>query len=239
MSIVIPREVWKPRYSNGFRIIGLKEWEAAGRELWLHHSVTNAPGPDATLEEDCAHMRLIEHIGQTNFGGGISYTYVSMPSGRLFEGHSLDRQGAHTSGRNNRARAICCAGNYDTRELFPRMPKSIAALLRELGATLDGGHRDVYPTACPGKHAYAQIANINRLATSGADLGTGGDAMSNWDEMSGFEEEGHEYSMKEIFVGSNRAALVGARATEELVGEAKKQTSALERIAEALEAREG
>lgn len=171
MTIVISRSVWKPRYSNGFRVIGTGEWLAAGKELWLHHSVTNPPGPDATLEQDCAHMRYLEQIGQTNFGGGISYTWLVFPSGRVFEGHSIDRQGAHTAGRNNRARAICLVGNYDVNNLPERMERSVAALLRELGATIDGPHSAVYATACPGRHARPRIPNINALAISNLPIG--------------------------------------------------------------------
>ena len=183
MSILIPRSGWGAKYGNGFAIIGTREWEAAGKETWLHHSVTNPPGPDASFEEDCAHMRLIEQIGQTNFGGGISYTAVVMPSGRGFEGHSLDRQGAHTSGRNNRSRAICLAGNYDVAVPDGKILGTVALILREWGCELDGGHRDVYPTACPGQHAYARIASINEAARSGAPIE--GDEMSAADAHNG------------------------------------------------------
>jgi hypothetical protein len=173
VSIVIPRATWKPRYSNGATnpqgqpiIIGTTAWEAAGRELWAHHSVTNPPGPDATLEQDCAHMREFEAIGQANFGQGISYTWVIMPSGRVFEGHSIDRRGAHTYQRNDRSRAVCFAGNYDVRDLPDRMANAAALLLAEIDAEFDGGHRDVYPTACPGRYAYARLGDINRLSVA-------------------------------------------------------------------------
>lgn len=171
MSILIPRSVWKPQYANGFRVIGTSEWEAAGKETWLHHSVTTPPGPDATLEQDCAHMRFIESIGQTNYGGGISYTVVVMPSGRAFQGHDMDRQGSHTYQRNNRARAICLAGNYDAVVPNMQMLGTVALVLREWGCELDGGHRDVYATACPGQYAYARIGSINEAARSGVPIG--------------------------------------------------------------------
>lgn len=171
MSIVIPRSVWKPRYANGFAIIGVAEWLAAGKEIWLHHSVTDPPGPDATLEQDCAHMREFEAIGQSRFGGGISYTWVVMPSGRVFEGHSLDRQGSHTYMRNDRSRAICLAGKYHLNALPQRMQDSVAQLLRELDATIDGPHSAVYATDCPGEYARSRIPAMNALALSGTPIG--------------------------------------------------------------------
>lgn len=187
MSVIHSRSSWGPRYSNGFSIIGIQEWLSAGKELWLHHSITNAPGPDASFEQDCAHMREIEAIGQNRFGGGISYTVIVMPSGRAFWGHDLDRQGSHTYQRNNRSRAICLAGNFDVAALPDRMANTVAEVLRELGATLDGGHRDVYPTACPGRYAYGRIGEINNAAVLGNPIGgapTGGAPQEEEDEMS-------------------------------------------------------
>lgn len=181
MTVVIPRQTWAPRHPNGCATIGTQEWLNAGKELWLHHSVTNPPGPDATLEQDCAHMREFEAIGHNRYGCGISYTWVVMPSGRVFQGHDVDRQGTHTYGRNNRSRAICLAGNYQVNELPQRMHNAVARLLRELGAILDGGHRDVFATACPGDHAYARIPSINQLASSGAPIDPEDDMFSDGD----------------------------------------------------------
>lgn len=172
MSIVIPRSVWQPQHDNGAAVIGIDEWVAAGKELWLHHSVTTPPGPDATLAEDCAHMRYLEQIGESNFGRGISYTWLVFPSGRVFEGHSIDRQGSHTYQRNNRARAICLVGNYEVHHLPTRMENAVAELLRELDATIDGPHSAVYATACPGQNARLRIPSINALALSGAPIGS-------------------------------------------------------------------
>lgn len=181
MTVVIPRQTWAPRHPNGCATIGTQEWVNAGKELWLHHSVTNPPGPDATLEQDCAHMREFEAIGHNRYGCGISYTWVVMPSGRVFQGHDVDRQGTHTYGRNNRSRAICLAGNYHVNELPQRMHNAVARLLRELGAILDGGHRDVFATACPGDHAYERIPSINQLASSGAPIDPEDDMFSDGD----------------------------------------------------------
>lgn len=188
MSIVIPRSVWQPRHDNGVAVIGTGEWLAAGKELWLHHSITNPFGPNATLEQDCQHMRDFEAIGEARFGAGISYTWVVMPSGRVFQGHDIDRQGTHTYQRNNRSRAICLAGNYDVNALPSRMINAVALLLRELGATLDGGHRDVYATACPGRFAYPRIGEINNLAVSGQPIE--GD-----DDVSAAEVWGHQLGL--------------------------------------------
>jgi hypothetical protein len=133
-------------------------------EVWLHHSVTAAANGTAIIRD-------IEAVGETRFGTGISYTWLVTPNGSIYEGHSPNRLGTHTGGRNSIARAICWVGNYDV--AMPTVPQvqATAWLLQEAHrrgwirvARLNGGHRDLKATACPGKHAYALIAEINRLA---------------------------------------------------------------------------
>lgn len=165
---VIPRAEWGARYGDGFGPAPLP-----ARELWLHHSVTSAPPVTATFEQDAVAVRALEAIGQSRFGGGISYTFVVAPSGRAFVGHSVGRQGAHTGGRNSIARAICLIGNYETAIPSGAMLATVGELVAVGAAAgwwdrpaLDGGHRDApgASTACPGRHAYALIPDINRRA---------------------------------------------------------------------------
>lgn len=156
---IIPRAEWGARYANGFRSAPVPF-----RELWLHHSVTAA-------RNGAGIIRGIEQIGQNRFGGGISYTWLITPDGAVYEGHSVDRQGAHTGGRNDIARAICLVGNYESTQPTTAQINSAAWLTRyvydrrwAVNLGLTGGHRDLKATACPGKYAYAQIGNINHLA---------------------------------------------------------------------------
>lgn len=159
---IVSRAEWDAKHSRGFRSAPLP-----AKELYLHHSVTPAKnGPDA--------VRTLERIGQTRFGGGISYTFAVTPDGTVYEGHGVDRQGAHTGGLNTIARAICLIGNYDADTPSNEMVQAVADLVRfgyEQGwwstPRLTGGHRDApgASTACPGKKAYALIPRINELAT--------------------------------------------------------------------------
>jgi hypothetical protein len=163
---IIPRSVWGARHDDGFAPAPLP-----AQECWLHHSVTPAPDPVPPFDEDFAAVRTLEQIGEDRFGGGISYTWLIAPSGLVFQGHSVNRQGAHTAGRNDRARAICFVGNYEVSVPTAMQIRSAAWLLQQAEAhgwlreaRLNGGHRDVSSTACPGRHAYAAIAEINQLA---------------------------------------------------------------------------
>jgi hypothetical protein len=171
---IIPRAEWGARYARGFGPAPLP-----AREVWLHHSVTAAPDPAPPFADDDAAVRTLESIGQQRFGGGISYTFAITPSGRVYEGHGVDRRGAHTGGRNSISRAICLIGNYEAARPTPAMLDSVVELLRE-GAVrgwwtaprLTGGHRDApgASTSCPGRFAHAAIPSINDRAAQEAEL---------------------------------------------------------------------
>jgi hypothetical protein len=192
---IISRARWGARYSAGFGPSPLP-----AKELWLHHSVTIAPDlvwidadGDGVEDDEERAMRTLEGIGQQRFGGGISYTFAVMPSGRIYEGHGVSRQGAHTGGRNDIARAIVLVGDYSTRGPTDAQKRAVAWLVdhgRRQGwwtvAGLSGGHRQApnqVATACPGDAALREIPSINRLS---ADYRAGQtiveeDDMNIWD----------------------------------------------------------
>lgn len=166
MPSIISRESWGAAHADGFynRKVGRLD-------KWLHHSVTKQLSPEATQAAEEAEMRNLDRIGQARFKGGISYTFVIFPSGRIYEGHSIGRVGAHTAGRNSISAGLALAGNYEVNEMTEAQKNSVAWLLNEgvrrswwTQNILDGGHRDTKATACPGKNAYDQIGNINKLA---------------------------------------------------------------------------
>lgn len=169
MANIISRETWGARHADGFynRKVGRLD-------KWLHHTVTAHLPTDASAEAERVEMRKLDNIGQSRFKGGISYTFVVFPSGRLYEGHSIGRVGAHTAGRNSISAGIALAGNYDTHQITAEQVATLAWLLNH-GITqgwwtenkLDGGHRDTKATACPGKNGYAAIPTINQAARSG------------------------------------------------------------------------
>lgn len=170
---IYSRSEWGARYSDGFGPAPIP-----AEEVWGHHTVTLAPdlvwidaNGDNVDDDERAAMRELEQIGQDRFGGGISYTWLIMPSGRVYQGHSPWRQGAHTGGRNDIARAIAFVGNYQTNRPTEEQLRSAAELLRyaqTMGwtryARMNGGHRDLKATACPGDFVYEAIPEINRLA---------------------------------------------------------------------------
>lgn len=174
---IIQRETWGSAYRDGVgnRSIG-------DLEKFLHHSVTAHLSEDALFAHECAQMRVIEQIGQQRFKAGMSYTFVGFPSGRIYEGVTINRISYHSGGgRNTRGAGICLAGNYQKYRLGNKLINSLAELL-VLGvqqswwkhAKIDAGHRDFKSTSCPGKFAYAEIGTINSRAYVLSKGGGGG-----------------------------------------------------------------
>lgn len=159
---IVSRAEWGARHDNGADFAPVPF-----SELWLHHSVTAARNGAATIRE-------LEQIGENRFGSGISYTWLITPDGTVYEGHSVDRQGTHTGGRNDIARAICFVGNYESDRPTTAQIASAGAVVRYVHSRgwyghlrLSGGHRDLKATACPGRYAYEAIPAINLLALRG------------------------------------------------------------------------
>jgi len=163
---IIPRSEWGATKPNGS---GPAPLPANG--VRLHHSVTIAPDLVPPFTDDYQAIRDLERIGHARFGAGISYTFPITPAGLIFEGHSVDRKGTHTAKRNSVERAISFVGNYETDKPTAEMIDAAGWLLAHgflsgwwRAAPLLGGHRDVKATACPGRHAYAAIGEINATA---------------------------------------------------------------------------
>lgn len=167
---IIPRSEWGAKYGFGPYTRPLGDLEK-----WLHHSVTVAPDTVPPYSDDYAAIRAIEAIGRQRFGSyGFPYTFAFTPAGLIFEGHPIDRVGAHTQGHNTKGAGFVLVGNYENMRPTTAQREAIAWTLRHgvergwwKGTSLNGGHRDTKATACPGRYAYAEISEINRLAAAG------------------------------------------------------------------------
>ena len=93
--------------------------------------------------------------------GDIGYHYVlEIKDGRGFlkAGRSTEYAGAHAglAYYNNRYLGLCVPGNYETQELpaavYADLVGAVAHLAKKYDAPKVLGHREVKPTACPGKH---------------------------------------------------------------------------------------
>jgi hypothetical protein len=193
---IIPRSEWGARYGDGKYARPLPASEA-----WLHHSVTVAPDLIPPWTDDHAAIRVIDRVGAERFGSvyGFPYTFGITPAGLIFQGHAVGQTGAHTEHHNTAAIGVVLVGNYEKVSPTAAQVASCAWLLRECQrrgwlkrARLDGGHRDLKGTACPGKYAYALIDDINRLAANpqeGPDMSQYG--PEHWDaaDIAAFQQK--------------------------------------------------
>jgi len=166
---IFTRKEWGARFRDG---VADRSAYVGRLDKWSHHTVTAQLDARATVAQEMAQMRSIEAVGQARFGAGMSYSFLVFPSGRVYQGVSIGRLSYHTGqGRNANSIAICYPGNYETHEPTQVQLDATAELLRygtERGwwtqRKIDGGHRDLKATACPGRNYYGKIGAINALA---------------------------------------------------------------------------
>lgn len=175
---VYTRAEWGQTYGLGWHNRALP-----ARGAYLHHDV--AGSAPRTLAQVFARMRTLDTIGYQRFGphtgtgwnpngrrgAGVSYTAGISDTGIICEGHAIERVSSHTSGHNTTAVGIVWFGNFESIRPTPEQIEATARLLilwkkrgHLVNARLTGGHRDVFPTACPGRNAYQSIAAVNAKA---------------------------------------------------------------------------
>lgn len=254
MVEIVSRAAWGARFERGFGPAPLP-----ASEVWLHHSATLAPLPapggeryaGELLADERTAMQQLEQIGEQRFGRGISYTFAVMPSGRIYEGHGVDRVGAHTANRNTIARAIVLVGNYDAQAVTGAQVRAVAELLRHgwragwwRQARLNGGHQQApgASTACPGRHGMAVIGRINQLAGGELieedDMPTAreiADAILNTTLDMGWRPPGaktnHTATLRTVFAWEDRRQQALATLIAKLAGQVASQGEMLRQLA--------
>lgn len=124
------------------------------RGVVFHHSATRG----ATISS-IADM----HIEQRKWPG-IAYHIAIGYDGKIYLLHDLTTVSYHTAGNNYRNIGVVLIGNYHERETTPEMEAAILKVMSWLGEQVDLQyvwlHRDVRPTACPGKYAVPYLRGI-------------------------------------------------------------------------------
>lgn len=172
---IYSRQQWGARHAAGF---GDRSANYPLSEVWTHHTVTAHLPANATVAQEMAQMRILEDIGQSRFGKGISYSFVIFPSGRIYMGLGASRIGAHTGGRNSVSLGVAFAGNYEEHKPTAAAEAAYADLLRGFRqqgiirqARTNGGHKDAPGhqwNACCGRHLMPRLGAINSRAANAA-----------------------------------------------------------------------
>jgi hypothetical protein len=150
---IVPRKSW-----------GAKPWNgtpddvplSARREFFVHYH-----GGVPARSTGVAVPREVEKIHLANKWAGVGYNFMVDQNGTVYEGRGWDLQGAHCPDHNVSGFGVYVAIGGDQKPSDKALA-SVRALYDEAckrtGRTLaKRGHRDGFPTACPGVHLYQWV----------------------------------------------------------------------------------
>lgn len=135
----------------------------------IHHRAGN--GDVSSLDKE--HKR-------NNGWAGIGYHFYVRKNGDIYRGRPIDKEGAHCKGHNYDSVGICFEGNFETETTMNDKQKSsgielVNYLMRVYPNAVVTCHRNLYATACPGKHfPFENILggayNMSKELTSANDI---------------------------------------------------------------------
>lgn len=131
--------------------------------ITVHHSAdTVSTQLNGSMASSVAVVKKIQnaHMNGENTGwGDLGYHFLIDPQGRVFEGRSLEWQGAHASGKNNVGNVgICLLGNFENSHPTERALGALESLVNACRNSFGiakhelHGHNEYKNTQCPGKH---------------------------------------------------------------------------------------
>jgi hypothetical protein len=166
LASLLPRQRWSARAP---RAAGLLPLGKAYR-LTLHHSdvLMRSDGERATAAQIYAIQE--HHVGREGWSD-IGYHFLIDRAGRIWEGRSLQWQGAHAGGDNNKGNiGVCLLGRFvrgsGGQEPSPAQLAALERMLRHLCQAHSIGPQGVYfhrtfrNTDCPGARLERAIAGI-------------------------------------------------------------------------------
>ena len=144
------------------------DWRNRSIDEYVHHTADAGPkrGRKATVRNEIEYLRSIEafHIHTRGYRAG-AYSYMIMPSGRVWEVRGFEIVGAHTLDPKdadndgilveNHDLGVCFAGNFNLQKPTRRALAAHTALrarLKMRGVRIDQmiPHRAAFATSCPG-----------------------------------------------------------------------------------------
>jgi tetratricopeptide (TPR) repeat protein len=150
--------------------------------ITVHHTADQPAIASLGIRDPEQYLRRIQDYctGSLNWGD-IGYHYLISADGRIWEGRSIQYQGAH-AGNNSLNRGnigIALIGNFDRDRPTSSQVESLGSLLGALASVHEirpsriYGHKDLRDTGCPGKHLQSILARlVDRLNRSGQARGT-------------------------------------------------------------------
>ena len=154
------RSAWGATGANGDGALNSPATSVA-----IHHTASNTLPATATVEQERAAMRALERTGIARFGSTISYHVVVFPSGRAYEGVSMNRRGQHVARHNSVTRGLAFAGNFSSSDPTPAALATALGIIemwRQSPHVIHSAparpHSHWSATACPGRAHSALLA---------------------------------------------------------------------------------
>ena len=160
-SNVTARSAW----AGGNPVPSLMDRMTPINRITLHHDGMTT----FTTTSAAAAQTRIEAIRRAHRGrgwGDIGYHYVVDRAGRVWEGRSVAHQGAHVKERNPHNLGILVLGNFEQQTPSDAQLRGLNSALRALAAqhrvpaARIHTHRELNPTACPGRHLQPRVVAI-------------------------------------------------------------------------------
>jgi hypothetical protein len=163
LAQVVPRSKWgaaPPVPANLTR--NGQPW----RRITVHHSArptSEIGGSSLASSADTIRKIQLVHMRDRAFGD-IGYHFLIDPAGRIFQGRTLEWQGAHAEGSNNVANiGVCLLGDFDHERPTSKALRALEGLVGSLSkqhsiaASAIKGHEQFKPTECPGTYLMAWV----------------------------------------------------------------------------------
>lgn len=159
----ISRNSWSQSAAMGNRMRPM----GTVRRMTIHHEGNPRANWDTSTSAVVTRLQQIQSSHHTRMkAGDIGYHYIIDRSGRVWQGRSVQFQGAHVAEHNTQNIGVMCLGNFELQhpsaEQLSTLSQLCVALMRGYGLKECDVHchRDLRNTLCPGRHLYAKVQQM-------------------------------------------------------------------------------
>jgi len=162
-SFVIPRGSW----TSGLTKEWLTDPMTRIRRITIHHDAIS-PRPSGRYADSVRRLKAIRSGHLAHRWADIGYHYAVDPSGRVWQARPLMYQGAHVKDKNPGNIGVVVFGNHQrerpTEAAIRSVNRLVAHEMARFHIPMDGvlTHRELAPTACPGRFLQARMDQIRR-----------------------------------------------------------------------------
>ena len=161
---VIPRTQW----AKGAPIPSRMDPMLPVNKITLHHDGMPSAFTSTSQAAAAEHLESIRKAHLERGFGDVGYHFLIDPSGRVWAGRDLRWQGAHVKDQNEGNLGICIMGNYEIQRPNQAQLQSaqrfVAQAMRYYNVRVNAvyTHREMAPTACPGRYMQPELVAIRR-----------------------------------------------------------------------------